>query len=266
MGAAFGLGFVIGPAIGGFLGEYGPRVPFFVAAAISLCNFTYGYFVLPETLSTELRRPFSFARSNPFGTFRVFATYRQVLPLCVVMFIYYFASSVYPAIWPYWAIARFGWSETTIGLTLACFGFVTAISQGVLTGPVVKSFGEKRTVILSLTMAAVAAVGFALAPSVGAVIFFSIINAPEGFGDPALTALMSRDAPTDAQGELQGGIASAKNVAMLLGTPMFAQIFGYFLKDGSAVAAANASFYTTAALCILALAIFARLPKHSEKV
>ena len=263
MGAAFGLGFVIGPAIGGFLGEYGPRVPFFVAAAISLCNFTYGYFVLPETLPPNLRRPFSFARSNPFGTFKVFTTYRQVLPLCIIMFIYYFASSVYPAIWPYWGIARFGWSEATIGLTLASFGLVTAISQGILTGPAVKFFGERRTVILSLTMAAIASAGFAIAPGIGAVIFFSILNAPEGFGDPALTALMSKDAPADAQGELQGGIASAKNIAMLLGTPMFAQIFGYFLKHGSAINAANASFYITAALCVIALAIFARLPSRS---
>ena len=119
MGAAFGLGFIIGPAIGGILGEYGPRVPFFAAAGISILNFAYGYFVLPETLPRESRRPFSLARSNPIGVFKVFSTYRQALPLCIVMAMYFFATSVYPAIWAFWGIARFNWSEMTIGLTLA---------------------------------------------------------------------------------------------------------------------------------------------------
>ncbi len=264
MGAAYGLGFVIGPAIGGILGEFGPRVPFFVAAAISLLNFTYGYLVLPETLAVNLRRPFSLLRSNPFSTFKVFRTYRNVIPLCVVMFMYYLASAVYPAIWPYWGIARFGWSEKTIGLTLACFGLITAIAQGFLTGPAIRTLGEKNTVLLSLAMAGVAAIGFAVSPGIGAVIFFSVVNLPEGFGDPALTALMSKDAPADAQGELQGGIASAKNIAMLLGTPMFTHIFGYFLKEGTAIQASNASFYTTATLCGVAIVIFAMLPRRSE--
>ena len=111
VGASYGLGFIIGPAIGGFLGEYGPRVPFFAAAAISILNFAFGYFVLPETLKPDMRRPFSLARSNPIGTFKVFLTYPQVIPLSIVMFFYYFATSVYPAIWPFWGIARFGWTS-----------------------------------------------------------------------------------------------------------------------------------------------------------
>jgi MFS transporter, DHA1 family, tetracycline resistance protein len=256
VGAAYGLGFIIGPAIGGFLGEYGPRVPFFAAALISLLNFVFGYFVLPETLAQDMRRPFSLARSNPFGTFKIFLTYRQVIPLSVVMFLYYLATSVYPAIWPFWGIARFGWSESTIGLTLAAFGLVMALTAGFLTGPANRVFGQWQTIVLGLSMAAVTAVGFAFSPGIGMVLVFTIINAPEGFADPGLTALMSEDAPPDAQGELQGGIASAKNLAMLLGTPMFAQIFGYALKEKSAEAAAYASFFTTAALCMLAVAVF----------
>jgi MFS transporter, DHA1 family, tetracycline resistance protein len=240
IGAAFGVGFIVGPAIGGLLGEYGPRVPFFAAALISMLNFIFGYFVLPETLPARMRRPFSLARANPFGTFKVFLTYRQVIPLSIVMFLYYLATSVYPAIWPFWGTARFGWSESTIGLTLACFGLVMALSAGFLTGPAIRLFGQWQTIVLGLSM----------------VLLFTVFNAPEGFADPGLTALMSEDAPADAQGELQGGIASAKNLAMLLGTPMFAQIFGYFLKENSAEVASYASFFTTAALCMAAVALF----------
>ena len=255
IGAAYGLGFIIGPAIGGFLGEYGPRVPFFAAALISMLNFVFGCFVLPETLARNMRRPFSLARANPFGTFKVFLTYRQVIPLSVVMFLYYFATSVYPAIWPFWGIARFGWSESTIGLTLACFGLVMALTAGFLTGPANRLFGQWRTIVLGLSMAAVTAIGFAFSPGIGMVLVFSVLNAPEGFADPGLTALMSEDAPADAQGELQGGIASSKNLAMLLGTPMFAQLFGHFLKANSAEVAAYVSFFTTATLCLFAIAM-----------
>lgn len=256
IGAAYGLGLIIGPAIGGLLGEYGPRVPFFAAALISLLNFVFGCYILPETLASEMRRPFLWARANPFGTFRVFLAYRQVIPLSVVMFLYYFATSVYPAIWPFWGISRFGWSELTIGLTLAAYGLVMALTSGFLTGPAVRILGQWQTVVVGLSIAAVTATGYAVSTGIGMVMFFTLVNALEGLADPALTALMSEDAPADAQGELQGGIASAKNLALLLGTPMFAQIFGHFLNEHSAEAATHASFFTAAALCVSAIIVF----------
>jgi MFS transporter, DHA1 family, tetracycline resistance protein len=262
VGAAVGLGFIIGPAIGGFLGQFGPRVPFFVAAFISILNFTYGYFILPESLPVETRRPFSLARSNPFGTFKVFLSYRRVLPLCAVLFLYYTAISIYPAIWAFWGIARYQWSEFTIGLTLAFFGLLMAITAGFLTGPTVKRLGESRTVILGLTVAVIADVCFAYAPGTIAVLLITLINAPEGMADPALTALMSKEAPANAQGELQGGIASAKNVAMLVGTPLFAQIFGMFLMEGTPAQASQASFLTAAIICAAALLVFLWQRRH----
>lgn len=260
MGAAFGLGFIIGPAIGGILGEYGPRVPFFAAAGVSILNFAYGYFVLPETLVPESRRPFELARSNPVGVFKIFATYRQALPLCIVMALYFFATSVYPAIWAFWGIARFNWSEMTIGLTLSVFGLITAVVQGGLTGPVVKWLGERNTAILALVTSIIAAVGYGVATGMGMILILFVIHAPEGFAQPALTALMSKDAPADAQGELQGGIASAQNLALLAGTVMFAQIFGYFLQEGSPLQSPNVGYFISAALCMAALVIFVRLP------
>lgn len=257
MGAAFGLGFIIGPAIGGVLGEYGPRVPFFVAAGVSLLNFIYGYFILPETLPPNLRRPFSLARANPIGAFKVFLTYRQVLPFCIVLIIHYFATSVYPAIWAFWGIARFNWSESIIGLTLAIFGLITALAQGLATGPLVKWLGERRTVIFGLFASLVSVASYGFAPNTLIVLMLFIVHAPEGFVDPALTALMSRDAPANAQGELQGGIASARNLAMLGGTVMFAQIFGYFMQPSAPVQSPNIAFYTASALCAVALLYFA---------
>jgi len=261
MGAAFGLGFIIGPAIGGILGEYGPRVPFFAAACISILNVAYGYLVLPETLPRESRRPFSLARSNPIGVFKVFATYRQALPLCIVMAMYFFATSVYPAIWAFWGIARFNWSEMTIGWTLSVFGLITAVVQGGLTGPAVKWLGERNTTILALATSVIAAAGYGVATGMSMVLILFLVHAPEGFAQPALTALMSKDAPPDAQGELQGGIASAQNLALLVGTVMFAQIFGYFLQDGSPIQSPNVAYFISAALGLAALAIFIRVTR-----
>lgn len=230
MGAAFGLGFVIGPAIGGLLGEFGPRVPFYAAAGVSALNFVFGWFVLPETLPRDRRRPFEWRRANPFGAFKVFRTYQGVLPMCAVLAVFFFFSSVYPAVWPFWGKARFGWSEATVGITLAVFGVVMAVFQGVLTGPAVKRFGEFRTVLIGLVSATLAATGYGFAPTLTVVVLLMVVHGPEGFVHPMLTALMSARVPENAQGELQGGISAIINVAMLLGTLFFAQVFGHFLE------------------------------------
>jgi MFS transporter, DHA1 family, tetracycline resistance protein len=256
MGAAFGLGFVIGPAIGGLLGEYGPRVPFYFAAAISGLNLIYGYFVLPETLPKEKRRAFDWKRSNPLGTFRVFQQYSSVIPLCIVFAIYFFASSVYPAIWPYWSIAKFDWSPGMIGVTLAAFGIVTAVFQGALAGPAVKRFGEIRVAIIGLISAVIAAIGYGFAPSLLVVIIFLIIHGPEGFVHPMLTALMSKEVPENAQGELQGGIGSIMAIAMLAGTVFFSQIFGYFMTPGAPILSPDVSYFVAAMVLAVCLVMF----------
>jgi DHA1 family tetracycline resistance protein-like MFS transporter len=261
MGAAFGVGFVIGPAIGGLLGEFGPRVPFWVAAGISGLNFIFGWFVLPETLRPENRRRFRLADANPLGTFRIFATYRGVMPLVLVLGLFFFASSIYPAIWPFWGIARFGWSETVIGLTLAAFGIVAAVTQGALSGPLVARFGEHRVAFWGLVFAAGAAAGYGLAWSLPVVLVLLVLHAPEGLVHPVLTALMSRAVPEDAQGQLQGGISSVTNIAMLLGTLFYSQLFGFVMADGAPPARAGWPFFVAAALLLLVLALFAALER-----
>ena len=256
MGAAFGLGFVLGPALGGLLGSYGPRVPFFVAAAVSGLNLIYGWFVLPETLPPEKRRAFEWRRANPFGAFKVFSRYHGVLPMCAVLFVFFFSTAVYPAIWPFWGIAKFGWSEAMVGLSLAVFGVVMAVFQGGLTGPAVARFGEHRVVLIGLIASAIAAAGYGLAGSLGVVVVLMVVHGPEGFVHPMLTAMMTRDVPDDAQGELQGGISAVMNVAMLAGTVFFSQIFGYFMQPDAPFQSPNVAYYLAAGGLGLSLVLF----------
>ena len=256
MGAAFGVGFVLGPAIGGLLGEFGTRVPFFVAAAIAACNFVYGWFVLPETLAPEKRRAFEWRRANPFGTLAVFRRYTGVLPLCGVLFVYFFASSVYPAIWPFWGMAKFDWSVAMVGLSLAAFGLIAAFFQGVLTGPLVARFGEHRVALFGLIIAVISAVGYGLVGTLAGVLILLVIHGPEGFVHPMLTAIMSKAVPEDAQGELQGGLSSVMNIAMLLGTVVFSQIFGHFMQPNALIQSPDVAMYVAAAVLALALLLF----------
>lgn len=259
MGAAFGLGFVVGPALGGILGEFGARVPFYVAAGVSALNLIYGYLVLPETLPAEKRRAFEWTRANPFGTFAVFKHYKGVLPLCVVMFVYFFASAVYPAIWPFWSIAKFGWSELIIGLTLAAFGIVTAVFQGALTGPAEKRFGASNVVLIGLASSVIAVIGYGFAPGIIAVVVLFVVHGPEGFVHPMLTSIMSKAVPENAQGELQGGISSIMAVSMLVGTVFFSQVFSWFMQPNAIVQSPDVAMFTAAGFLAVTMVLFLKV-------
>lgn len=256
MGAAFGLGFVLGPAIGGLLGEFGPRVPFYVAAGLSGLNLIYGWVVLPETLAVDKRRAFDWRRANPFGAFKVFQSYHGVWPMCIVLFVFFFFASSYQAIWAYWGMAKFGWSAATVGLTLAIFGLITAAVQGGLTGPLVKRFGEHRVALFGLIFSSIGALGYGLAGSLSMVVIMMVVHAPEGFVYPMLQALMSKAVPEDAQGELQGGMSAITNVAMLAGTVFFSQVFGYFLSPGAPFQSASVGFVIAAGGLAVTLGLF----------
>ena len=259
MGAAFGMGFVIGPAIGGLLGTFGPRVPFYAAAGISLLNFVFGYFILPETLPREKRRPFDWARANPIGTFKVFRQYRTVWPLCALLGLYFFATSVYPAIWPFWATAKFGWGSTLIGTTLAAFGITMAITQGLLTGPLVKRFGELNLTGVGFFSGMISCALYAFAPNLISVLMILIIHAPEGFVHPMLNAIMSKEVPQNAQGELQGGLSGIMNIAMAVGTVFYSLSFGYFARENPIYISPGAPFLIAATLLFAGLVAFAFL-------
>jgi DHA1 family tetracycline resistance protein-like MFS transporter len=256
MGAAFGLGFVVGPAFGGVLGEYGVRAPFIAAAIVAACNLVYGYFVLPETLAPANRRAFEWQRANPLGTLKIFSTYHGVLPLCAVFGLYFFASSVYPAIWPFWGSAKFGWGPWMIGITLAAFGVVMAVFQGALTGPAVKLAGEHKVALFGLISSVIGVIGYGWAPSLPWVVLFFVIHGPEGFVHPMLTAIMSKAVPENAQGELQGGISSIMNLTMLAGTVFFSQIFGYFMGPNAPLTSPNVAFFVAAAILAMTLVLY----------
>lgn len=262
MGAAFGLGFVLGPAIGGLLGEFGPRVPFYVAAGISTVNLIYGYFVLPETLEPRNRRPFEWRRSNPFGAFRIFASYQGVVPMCAVLFAFFFFSSVYPAIWPYWGMAKFGWSPAVVGVTLAVFGLAMAASQAGLTGPLVKRFGEWNVALFGFVAATIAATGYGLAGGLGVVIVLILVHTPEGFIHPMLMSMMTRNVPENAQGELQGGVAALLNVSQLAGTVFFSQVFGFFMMPDAPFQSPSMGFFIAAGGLAMTLGLFLGLVRR----
>jgi MFS transporter, DHA1 family, tetracycline resistance protein len=264
MGAAFGLGFVLGPALGGLLGELGPRVPFWVAAGIAAVNLAFGWFVLPETLDEAHRRPFEWRRANPFGAFRVFRNYQGVVPMCIVLFSFFFFSSVYPAIWPFWGMAKFGWSPSMVGLTLAIFGLCMAAAQGGLTGPLVKRFGEHRVAMAGFVAAAVAAFGYGMASGLTMVLILVVIHTPEGFIHPMLTAEMSKAVPENAQGELQGGISAVLNVAQLAGMVFFSQVFAFFMRSGT-VQEPGMGFFITSAGLVFTLGLYLVLVRRPAR-
>lgn len=261
LGAALGLGFVLGPALGGLLGAFGPRVPFWAAAALAALNLAWGLRALPETLAPEHRRAVVWREANPFGILTVFRRHKGVLPLVAIYGLYFFGSAVYPAVWSYWGIAKFGWSELTIGVSLAAFGIVWALFQGLFTGPVVARIGERRAALLGLAIAGLAAAGYGLVPGIVGVVVLLIFHGPEGFAQPALTAMMSARVPESEQGALQGGLGAVTNLMMLAGTLFFAQVFGYFLSDAAPVQSPDAAYFTAA----LVLAVpFAMLMRRKE--
>lgn len=263
LGAAFGLGFILGPAIGGMLGEFGPRVPFYAAAAISLLNLAFGYFVLPESLPPEKRRAFEWRRANPFAVFGVFATYKGVLPLVAVLALFFFATSVYQAIWTFWGIAKFDWSPAMVGLSLAAFGIVTAVFQGALSGFGAKVFGEARLALIGMILGAMVLVAYGLVAAPWMVFALMIVHGPEGFVHPMLTAILTRLAPEDAQGELQGGLSGVMSLAMLFGTVFFGQVFGYFMTGHAPITSPDVSYWIAGAVVAAAALLFVTVMPQS---
>ena len=265
MGAAFGVGFVIGPAIGGLLGELGPRVPFWAAACISLLNFAYGFFVLPESLTADKRRPFDLWRANPFGAFKVFGTYRGVLPMCLLMGLFFFATSVYPAIWTFWGIAKFGWSEGMVGLTLAAFGLVTGLCQATLTGPVTKALGEHRTALLGLVCSTLAVLAHGFAGSLAAGLLLVLLPGPGGLVLSTVRAVLTKGGAEGAQGEVQGGISAITNLAMLVGTVFYALIFAHFMAPGRAWQSPDMAYFVATGFMAATWLLFLMLMRRETK-
>lgn len=229
MGAAFGLGFIIGPGIGGVLGDfYGPRAPFYFVASLGAANFIFGYFFLPETLAPESRRPFEWKRANAFGNFIQLKKFPALIPIAGAVFLYQLAHWAFPSVWSYFAEERFAWSPSQIGVSLMLVGFSAALVQGGLTRIIIPKIGERNAVLFGTTIAFVSYFGFAFVGSGAAVYGLIAFSALAGVTQPALQGIMSRKIPKDAQGELQGAIAAIASLSMVLSPPVMTQIFAAF--------------------------------------
>ena len=262
VGAAFGIGFIVGPAIGGFLGELGHRVPFFAAAALSFANLIYGWFVLPETLPRDKRRRFELARANPLGALIAFRHHPVLLSFGIVLLLHFLATNVYPAIWAYYTIYRYGWSEWEVGASLAFFGVITAIVQGGLVGPIIKRFGETRAALVSLVAEVVITTGYAFATKGWMIYGLLVVGAAQGIVMPAVNAMMTHEVGDDEQGELQGAISSLMGIAAIVGPFVATQLFGLFTGPNAPIELPGAPFLASAVLSGVALWVFARAPRQ----
>lgn len=255
VGAAFGLGFVLGPAIGGLLGELGPRAPFFAAAALAGLNVVYGFFVLPESLPVERRRAFSLARANPLGTLRALQATKNVLPLALAAFVWQLSFQVYPSTWSYYAIAKFNLSPRAIGGTLALSGVSMSIVQGLLTGRLVKRFGEARTAPLGVTAGMLTFIAYAFVPESWMLYPVLAVGGLSGMAMPSMNALMSKELGPERQGELQGGLASLMGLCSIIGPLSLTQTLSYFTQPGAPVYFPGAAFVLAATLAGVCLTL-----------
>lgn len=256
IGAGFGIGFVLGPALGGMLAEFGTRAPFFAAAALAGANVILGYFVLKETVTDEIRRPFRWKRANPLGAFAAVSKLPNLGALLVVFFFYQVSAYVYPAIWSYFTAEAFGWSVSMIGISLAVFGIFYAASQALLVQPLINRFGYRGTVIFGLGLEIFAMLFIGLVPSGMLILAFTPIAALASIGLPALQGIMSRVVPDDAQGELQGVLTSVAAIGMVISPLVMNQTFAFFTRDSAPIYLPGASFLLAAVLMAIAIVIF----------
>ena len=250
IGMGFGAGFILGPAIGGLLGGLDPRLPFWVSAAACLINAAFGWFVLPESLPPERRMAFAWKRANPLGSLRLLGRHRQLIGLAVVDFLANVAHYVLPSVFVLYAAYRYGWGETTVGLTLAFVGICSALVQGLLVGPVVARFGPRRALFAGLLIGGVGMAVYGLAPT-GAWFLVGVpIMALWGIAGPAAMDMMSRRVSESEQGQLQGANSSVRSLAGLLAPGLFSVTFAWLL-----VSLPGAPFLLAAALMVVAAAV-----------
>jgi MFS transporter, DHA1 family, tetracycline resistance protein len=246
MGSAFGLGFILGPGIGGLLGELGARAPFFAAAALAGVNFLFGLFVLPESLPRERRRAFEWRRANPLGAVTMLRHHPGVLMYALATAAYLVGNNVYPSTWAFFMTAKFDWSTGMIGLSLMATGIAMGLAQAFLTGRLSKRMGERRAAMLGLSVAVAMAIAYALITQPWMVFVLTFIGALQAIAYPALNALMSKSVPSNAQGELQGGIASLSSIANVIGPLLMTQTLAFFTSTMAPVYFPGAAFVLAA--------------------
>ncbi len=266
VGAAFGLGFIIGPAMGGWLGHYGLRVPFYAAAGLTFLNWFYGLFVLPESLPRDQRRAFDWKRANPVGSFVALRRHPELFGLTETYFLIGLAHQVFPATWVLYTSYRYHWTSGEVGLSLALVGVMAAIVQGVLAGRIIPKLGERRAIIVGLTNATVFLTAYGLATQGWIIYVLLVIGSFGGIAMPALQALVSRCVPLNEQGAVQGALSSLGSLAGILGPLLATGLFGYFISDRVPVRVPGAAFFASALLIFAALLLALRAFRRTKSV
>ena len=230
VGMALGLGFIFGPVIGGFLGEYGTRVPFIAASVLAICNMIYGYFVLPETLAKENRRNFDVKRANPVGALMQLRKLPVLAGLSIAVLLFQIGHHVYPATWSFYVIEKFSWGKSEVGYSLGFVGLLMAIVQGGLIRIVIPRIGEYRAAVFGFSAMTIAYIGLGTASSGVEIYAWCVVSALGGFAMPAIQGIMSNQVPQNQQGELQGIIASLGSLGAIFGPLLMTQLFAHFTE------------------------------------
>jgi len=255
IGAAFGFGFIIGPVLGGIFSEYGSRAPFVAAAILSLLNFMYGYFILPETLKPENRRAFNIKRANPFGAFLQLKKSKHIRTLIIGMFMLYLAGQVMPAIWPFYTKFMYHWTDRQIGYSLGFVGVMVSIVQGGLIKFSQQKFGSEKAIYIGLLMYFAGLVLFAFANQAWMMYAFTFVYALGGIAPPSIQGIISGRVAANEQGELQGMITALNSVSTILSPLIMTNLFYQFTKPNGLIYFPGAAF-AAAALLILVGASF----------
>lgn len=259
LGAAFGIGFIIGPALGGILGQYGSRIPFWVSAALTFVNWLYGYFVLPESLKPENRRKFDIKRANPIGSLFNLKKYPMILSLVMSLFLVYVANFATQGTWSFYTMEKFGWGEREVGLSLAFVGLMVAIVQGGLIRVLIPKLGQQRALFLGLIINAVGLFAFSIASETWMMYAIMVPFALNGLAGPAFQGIISNQVTASEQGELQGALTSLNSIAAIIGQPFMLGLFRYFTNhSANAVYFPGASFAAGSILTVISIILTLR--------
>jgi DHA1 family tetracycline resistance protein-like MFS transporter len=255
LGAAFGLGFIVGPAVGGVLGDISLRLPFWAAAGLSLVNAAYGFFVLPESLPPERRSDFNWRRANPLGSLKLLRSHGGLIGLAAASFLYYLAHESLPSMFVLYTDYRYDWSERDVGLALAAVGITSTIFSAVLVGPTVARLGERRALLSGLLLGTLAFLFYGLAPT--SLIF--MVGIPFGgflgLAGPAMQALMTQRVKPSEQGQLQGALSSMRGISGMIGPLLFTQIFAIAIRGDTLPHLPGAPYLLSAVLIIGAVSL-----------
>ena len=248
IGAAFGLGFIIGPLIGGVLGQYGERIPFLFAAGLSMLNWAYGYFILPESLPKEKRRKFDWKRASPIGSLVHLKKYPAVAGLILSLTLLYIGMHAVQSTWSFYTMKKLGWNSAMVGYSLAFVGLMIAIVQGGLIRIAIPKFGQSRALFIGLILYTIGMFLFAFASATWMMISFSAVYCLGGIAGPALQGMISSHVPPSEQGELQGALTSLMSATSIVGPPIMTNLFSVF--------SSNSSFYYFPGAPFIAGALF----------